>query len=201
MVKIKICGVRTREEALAAEAAGADAIGFVFASSPRRISPEAANKISRVLSPFISRVGVFVNEKKETVQAIANKCGLTALQFHGNEDADYCTHFSLPVIKAVRVSSRKDLEVMQTFPANAFVLDAYHPLLAGGTGLTFDWDLLRDMPPARVILAGGLNPENVGEAVLRFSPYGVDVSSGVENKSGKDVDLMNKFVEAIRRCA
>lgn len=200
-VRVKICGLKDVETTLFAATAGADAVGVVFAAGPRRIEIAKARTICAALPPFVSRVGIFVNETRETVREIAAACGLTALQFHGQEDADYCRCFTLPVLKAVRVCSGTDLASLARFPAAGFVLDSYDPLLAGGTGRTFPWELVSKRPEVPVILAGGLTPENVAQAICQVRPYGVDVSSGVETGGEKDLIKIKSFIEAVRRCA
>lgn len=201
MTRIKICGIQTVEDALFCMEAGADAVGLVFAQSPRKVDLDTARRISDALPPFVSRIGVFVDVESNVVEHIARYCGLTALQFHGDESAAYCRSFSLPVLKAIRVRSAADLMGIDDFPAAAFVLDAYHPQLAGGTGAVFDWSLAQTAMPRPVVLAGGLNAENVNEAVSRVQPYAVDVSSGVETNGGKDRQKIKAFIKAVRRCA
>lgn len=201
MTRIKICGIRTVEDALFCVEAGADAIGLVFADSPRRVEPDMARRISEALPPFINRIGVFVNVDRDVVERIARYCGLTALQFHGSEDAHYCRSFALPVVKAIRVRSASDLMGLENFPAAAVLLDAYHPNMAGGTGQAFDWSLAEKGVGKPVVLAGGLHAGNVAEAVRRVHPYAVDVSSGVETNGAKDRKKIRAFIEAVRRCA
>ncbi len=200
MVKVKICGIKTKEDALFAAAAGADALGLVFAPSPRRVDLEQAKAIASVLPPFVSRVGVFVDEDRETVEKIARYCGLTALQFHGSEGPGYCQSFNLPVLKAVRVRSREDLQGLERFPAAAFVFDTFDPCLPGGTGRTFDWSLLEVKPAVPVILAGGLTEDNVALAVMKVRPYAVDVSGGVETGGRKDRRKIAAFIAAAKGC-
>lgn len=199
-VKVKICGLKEVETALFAAAAGADAIGLVFAKSPRRVEVERARAICAALPPFVGRVGVFVDEEQDTVREIAAACGLTALQFHGAEDAKYCVDFTLPILKAVRVRTAGDLMNLLPFPAAGFVLDTYDPSMVGGTGRTFDWSLLAGRPEVPVILAGGLTPENVSAAICEIRPYAVDVSSGVETEGRKALPKIKAFIEATRRC-
>lgn len=200
MTRVKICGIKNIADGLVAARAGADAIGLVFANSPRKIDVETARAICASLPPFISRVGVFVNEDGAVVNEIAASCGLTALQFHGDEDAQYCRQFSLPVLKSISVRTAQDLSGIEEFPAAAFVLDTYHPIFRGGTGETFDWSLLDKRPNVPIILAGGLSPENLAEAINRVKPYGVDVSSGVETDGEKDQRLIQAFIEEAGRC-
>jgi phosphoribosylanthranilate isomerase len=199
MIKVKICGITTEEEALFCADAGAEAIGFVFAESPRRIDPDTARRISEALPPFMHRTGVFVNAEKEMVDHVAGFCGLTSLQFHGSEDAAFCRSFNLPVIKAIRVKSAGELQRLAEFPAAAYLLDSYHPRLFGGSGAIFDWSLAERPLSRPVILAGGLNASNVTEAVRLTRPYAVDVSSGVESGGRKDRAKIRAFIEAVRR--
>lgn len=198
-IKVKICGIKKVEDALFAAAAGADAVGLVFAPSPRRVNVEEARAVCAAMPPFVARVGIFVDEEKETVEQIARTCGLTALQFHGDEDAGYCQSFTLPVLKAIRVRAGQKPKGMDEFPAAAFIFDTYDPLLAGGTGRPFDWSLLGIKHRKPVIIAGGLTAENVGEAIRIARPYGVDVSGGVETGGEKDWDKISGFINAVRR--
>lgn len=198
-VRVKICGLKDVETALFAANAGADAIGLIFAAGPRRVELERARAICAALPPFVGRVGVFVNETQEIVRQTAAACGLTALQFHGDEDAGYCRGFTLPVLKAVRVGPGTELVALDRFPAAGFVLDTDDPLLAGGTGRIFPWEMAAERPDLPVILAGGLTPENVARAVCQVRPYAVDVSSGVETNGKKDLNKIKRFLEAVRR--
>jgi len=199
-VRVKICGLMDAETACFAASAGADAIGVVFAAGPRRVEVEKARAILAALPPFVGRVGVFVNEAQDTVREVAVSCGLTALQFHGDEDAGYCRGFTLPVLKAVRMRPGTDLSVLDRFPAAGFVLDSYDPLLFGGTGRPFPWEMAAKRPGVPVILAGGLNAENVARAIYQVRPYAVDVSSGVETGGKKDAGKIKEFIETVRRC-
>ena len=187
MVRVKICGITNVGDALAAVRAGADALGFVFAPSPRRVSPTRARKIIRAIGPWVASVGVFVNEKPQRVRKIAAFCGLTAVQLHGDESADYARKLApLKVIKAFRVSKRADLRRVGHYDADAFLFDAKVEGSYGGTGKTFDWGILKRRALRKpVILSGGLHPGNVRQAVRTLRPYGVDVSSGVEKAPGK----------------
>jgi len=199
MVRIKICGITNLEDAMAAIDFGADALGFVFfQGSPRYIAPlQAANIISN-LPPFIATVGVFVDETPQTIREIVSATGLNVVQFHGNETPDACRS-SHCAIKAIRVKSIDSLEPLKTYKGivSAFLLDAYTPDVLGGTGLKFNWDIAVEAKQfGRIILAGGLTPDNVGDAILHVKPYGVDVSSGVEQEKGKkDHQKMKLFIE------
>ena len=202
-VRIKICGITNEEDGLAAAKFGADALGFVFAPSPRRISVERAREIIKVLPPLVQTVGVFVNEDPEKVLSTAAACGLDILQFHGDESATYCSNFDRRVIKAVRLQSRDDLDNLPKYVnvVDALLLDTYVADKLGGTGITFDWKLAVEARGyGRIILAGGLNPENVAAAISMVKPYAVDASSGLERSPGvKDHEKMAKFMrEAIQ---
>jgi phosphoribosylanthranilate isomerase len=201
MIRIKICGLRNVEDALYCTEAGADAIGLVFAESPRQVDLNTARRICESLPPFVSKVGVFVDANKDVVERVAHYCGLTTLQFHGSENASYCRSFALPVIKAIKVKSRNDLQRLEHFPASAFLLDTFHPKLAGGTGKPFDWSMAEKPLPKPIVLAGGLNAGNVAEALICVPAYAVDVSSGVESNGVKDRVKIKAFINAVRRCA
>ncbi|MBN1176340.1 MAG: phosphoribosylanthranilate isomerase [Dehalococcoidales bacterium] len=212
MTRIKICGVKTEEQALAAAEAGADFIGLMFADSPRQITPARAEKIVAFLKSKksnVETVGVFVNAHTATVNRVAVKCGLDYVQLSGDEPWEYCREIARPFIKVIRVSrNRKPEQVCKDLAYGSKLLGEkkhiYHidsnvPDRYGGTGRKFDWKLA--VPIARefpVIIAGGLTPENVGEAIKVISPWGVDVSSGVETKGVKDVKKIKKFIEAVR---
>jgi phosphoribosylanthranilate isomerase len=202
-VRIKICGLTNKEDALAAAALGADAIGFVFAPSPRQVTPKRAREIVLALPPLVQTVGVFVDEDPEKVASTATFCDLDLLQFHGKEPPGYCSRFGRGVIKAVRVQNQADLEACSQYSAvvGALLLDTYMAGRRGGTGVTFDWSLAQAAKKyGRIILAGGLTPENVGTAISVAGPYGVDASSGLEEKPGiKDNAKMARFIQAVRQ--
>lgn len=201
MIKVKICGIKTLEDGLAAVDAGANALGFVFAPSHRRIKPETARNIISQLPPFITTVGVFVDEDPQVVDHVARYCKLGALQFHGNESIEYCLRFGRQVIKAFRVKDEKSLAILASYKGLGLLLDSYVPGTSGGTGKTFNWSLAKKAKEyGPVILAGGLNPENISQAIREANPYGVDVSSGVETDGLKDHDKIKKFIEEVRRC-
>jgi phosphoribosylanthranilate isomerase len=187
---------------MAAADLGADAIGFVFAPSPRQISPDKAREIIMTLPSQVQTVGVFVDEDPEKVTSTASICRLDLLQFHGKESASYCRGFRQGVIKAFRVESPDGLEDCSEYSGvvDAFLLDTYVPGQQGGTGLTFDWNLAVEAKRfGRIILAGGLNPDNVAAAVTAVRPYAVDASSGLEQKPGaKDHEKMALFIQAVR---
>jgi phosphoribosylanthranilate isomerase len=201
--RIKICGITRVDDALAAAAAGADAIGLVFyANSPRAVEIEQAAAICAALPPFITTVGLFVNASAETVNTVLRRVPLAALQFHGDETPAYCGQFARSYLKALRMQD--DLDVMAAARdfsgASALLLDTYRAGVAGGTGEVFDWQRVPPQLAPRIVLAGGLNADNVARAVAQVRPYAVDVSGGVESAPGiKDVSRIHSFVAAVRR--
>lgn len=197
VVKVKICGITTLEDALTAVDAGADALGFVFfTESPRHIFPEEAAAIIRHLPPFVQTIGLFVNEELETVNDTADRCGLDIVQLHGVEPPEYCDRVTRRIIKAFRVKDITCLEPMNAYRTAAFLLDAWSPSAHGGTGITFNWEIAACAAQAnRIILAGCLTAGNVAAAIKQVRPYGVDVSSGVESAPGrKDVAKLREFI-------
>lgn len=201
--KVKICGLTRLPDALAAVEAGADALGFMFfTGSKRHIAPATAAQIIRALPPFVAKVGVFVNASAETVRATIAECGLDTLQFHGEETPEFCRQFApLKVVKAFRIQNADSLKPLPEYAVDAWLLDSYVAGQRGGTGEKFNWDLAAQAKELGrpVILAGGLTPENVADAVQQVWPYGVDVSSGVESAPGqKDAELVRRFVEIVR---
>ncbi len=210
--RVKICGITTPAAALAAARAGADAIGLVFyAPSPRAVSVEEAAEIVAALPPFVSAVGLFVNAEPALVDKVLARVPLDLLQFHGDETPAYCGNFGKPWLKAIRV--RPDTYIpglMDEFhAARGILLDAWHEDVYGGSGRSFDWDLLRAQrgsdsagaaDGSRIILAGGLRPDNVAQAIRTAMPWGVDVSSGVETAPGVKSDpLINAFMREVQR--
>lgn len=198
-VRVKICGITRVEDAVAAERAGADAVGFVFArGSKRQVDLEQAAELSAALGPFVARVGVFVNSPIEEVSQAVRVARLTAVQLHGQEDATFASRFhgSVKVIRAVSFAPGVTPEAFAAYPADAVLLDASVP----GSGRTFQWQeasAWRAHP--RMLLAGGLNPSNVAAAISALEPYGVDVSSGVESAPGiKSSELIQQFIAAAR---
>lgn len=197
MVKVKICGITHFEDARHAVACGADALGFVFADSPRKISVRRASEIIRRLDPWTAVVGIFVNESSRAIKAAARACRLTVVQLHGDESPAFLKKIApLKIIKSFRVASPEDLETLSGFEASAFLFDAKVEGRRGGTGKTFDWRLLqKHRPETPVILSGGLTPSNVTAAVRAVRPYAVDVSSGVEASPGrKDPAKVKRFI-------
>ncbi|MDY0267950.1 phosphoribosylanthranilate isomerase [Trichloromonas sp.] len=201
MIRIKICGITRIDDALQACACGADALGLVFyEKSPRCVTREQARAIVAALPPFVTTVGLFVNERPEIVREIVDFCGLDVIQLHGDEGPDACLFPPHRVLKALRVKGEESLAGIGDYAVSALLLDAWHPDSYGGTGKLGDWELAARLAVERsVILAGGLNPENVGEAIRRVRPYGVDVSSGVESAPGcKDPARVAAFIRNAR---
>ena len=196
MIKVKICGITNLEDALAAVECGADALGFVFAASPRQVTPEQVTRIVAQLPPFVVKVGVFRDNELEAVRDTVSSCGLDLAQLHGSEPPEYCEALYPRVIKAFQVRDSSFLAEMSRYRASACLLDGSSP----GSGQRFDWELARQAAlRRRVILAGGLTPENVGQAVTLVQPYGVDVASGVEASPGrKDHNKLDAFVRAAK---
>jgi len=200
-VRVKICGITSVDDALHAAACGADALGFVFyAGSPRCVTPELAATICTKLPPFVSRVGLFVNEGPERIRTVASECGLDVIQLHGEELPQDCQLPPYRVIKGVRPKTADELAGVAAFPVSALLVDAAVPGQFGGTGQCADWTLATQLAATRrVILAGGLTPENVAEAIRQVRPYAVDVSSGVEIAPGKkDPEKVAVFIRRAR---
>lgn len=204
MTKIKICGITNKIDAVAAAGLGVDMLGFVFyAKSKRSVDPKLARDIAGELPDSVMKVGVFVDEDKSKVLDIAADVSLDMLQLHGEETPEYCAELKkeYKVMKAFRVKDRFSLKKVNDYSADYYLFDSYAKALAGGTGKTFDWKVLKDFEVLKpFILSGGLDPENVSKAIIEISPYGVDVSSGVESSPGKkDMELVKKFVANVRR--
>ncbi len=201
-VRVKICGITRVEDALAAAKAGADAIGLVFyAKSPRAVDIEQARAILAALPPFVTTVGLFVDAERSELERILASVPLDLLQFHGDESVQQCEAFGRPYIKALRVKAGDDIaaQVARYPSAQGILLDAYVEGVPGGTGEAFDWSLIPQTLSKPLILAGGLRPDNVAEAVSRVRPYAVDVSGGVEASKGvKDVEKVGAFIRAAR---
>jgi len=202
MTRIKICGITRTEDALAAARAGADAIGLVFyPDSPRAIDIATAWEIVEALPPFVTTVGLFVDADPEWIEEILVEVPLDVLQFHGDESPDFCEQFAHPYIKAIRMRPDTDLaEVARRYAdAQGLLLDTYRPGVPGGTGEAFDWALAQQPCDKPIVLAGGLTPENVADAIAQVSPWAVDVSGGVEKAKGiKDSSKINAFMAAVR---
>jgi phosphoribosylanthranilate isomerase len=199
MVRVKVCGITNLEDAFAAVAYGADAIGLVLAPSPRQVTVDEAGEIARQIPPFVTKVGVFVDESADDVNRIADQCGLDAVQLHGHEPEEMTARIVTTVIKAIRVSTNEPVE-STAYPGCVLLLDTYVPGTPGGTGITFDWALAKDAAAHRpIVLAGGLTEDNVTSAIETVCPYAVDVSGGVEAEPGrKDHDKIARFIRAAK---
>ena len=197
-MRVKICGITNREDAHAAIELGADALGFVFAKSPRQVTKDQSRDIIRNLPPFVTTVGVFVDEKADVIKEICDFCGIHTVQLHGNEQPAYLNELEgYKIIKVFRIKEEDDLKPLANYKPHAFLLDSYVKGVTGGTGIPFKWDIARQAHKyGTIILSGGLTPENVKEAIRIVKPYAVDVSSGVESSPGKkDKLLMKQFIE------
>ncbi len=207
-IRIKVCGLTDPDQALETCMAGADAIGFVFTpKSPRLLSREDARHIIKKMPPMVQSVGVFVDESIDTIREIVEFCGIDLVQLHGSEPPGFCKLLAPRVIKAFRVKNDRVLQEIENYSGavRGILIDTWARGTHGGTGKTFDWDVARkivasiDMP---VILAGGLEPGNVEEAVSKVRPWGVDVSSGVETAPGqKSIEKIKEFIRNARACA
>jgi phosphoribosylanthranilate isomerase len=200
--RVKICGLTRESDVAAAVEVGADAIGLVlYAPSPRSVGIDQAQRLLEAIPPFVTSVGLFVNAEPAFVRSVLARVPLDLLQFHGDEPPEYCAAFHRPWIKAMRMGPRVSAESLarRYRGAQGLLLDAYDPTIAGGTGRSFDWDLVPAGLAPHITLAGGLRPENVGEAINRVGPYAVDVSGGVETAKGiKDRSLMEAFLRGVR---
>lgn len=200
-IQVKICGITNPDDAVGAVALGADALGFVFhKGSPRFIEPSEAKRIIRRLPPFVTTVGVFVDTPSDRIRSVYEDCGLALIQFHGSEPPEALHPFASRAIKAVRVKGRSDFDVLPRYSVATYLLDSYVEGVPGGSGRPFDWTWAREARRyGKVILAGGLTPENVRSAILAAEPDGVDVSSGVEERPGKkDLSKVRRFIEAAK---
>ena len=203
MIKVKVCGITNPEDGAFAAEVGANAVGLVFAESPRRIGAEEARKITTALPNDVLKVGVFVNEEPKTVLRIAAEAGLDYVQLHGDESPETVTFLQeggVKIIKALRVRDASALEALQRYDADLFLLDAYSERARGGTGERFDWGLAKALKHCdNILVSGGLTPENVREAVRFFEPYGVDASSSLEDTPGKkNKEQVRRFVSAAK---
>jgi len=200
-IKVKICGMTQLKDALFAVEQGVDAVGFIFyKKSPRAVTMKTVREIIKKLPPLVETVGVFVNESAERVNKMADYCGLDLVQLHGEESPAFCRKIRRRVIKAFRVKDLQSIKQLEKFPVSGFLLDTFSDDLHGGTGKSFDWNLAlpaKKMGP--VVLAGGLTPRNILQAVRQVRPYGVDVCSGVEKSPGiKDLEKVRAFLKNIR---
>ena len=201
IVRVKLCGLTRLEDVLLGVELGVDAFGFNFIEdSPRRITPAQARDLCAAVPPFTSRVGVFADQLPRVMEATALLAGLTCLQLHGDEPPESCRSIALPWYKAHRVGEDFQPESVSRYRSSTCLLDAYEPGRKGGTGTTFDWSVARlTSAYARVIVAGGLTPVNVGDAIATARPYAVDVGSGVESAPGKkDRRLLREFMQRVR---
>jgi len=204
MIKVKICGITNHEDALLAASLGADALGFVFAPSPRQVHPGLARDIIRGTPPLVKTVGVFVNESPGTIEDIVRYCGIDLIQLHGDEPPELCKSLMPYSIKAFRVRGEETIQEIACYrgKVRAILLDAYSDEKRGGTGCTLDWGLALRAKEAGIptILSGGLKPGNIQEAILRVRPCAVDVNSGVEQSPGrKDPVLLKRLMENVNR--
>lgn len=201
--RVKICGITRIEDAICAAESGADAIGLVFYSpSPRAVGIQQAANLVAALPPFVSTVGLFVDAEPGFVDQVLASVPLDLLQFHGNESVEYCEAFSRPYMKAIRMREDVSLEscVLEFGSAKALLLDSYKPGIPGGTGTTFDWGRIPEKMQKPIVLAGGLDGNNVAQAIQQTSPYAVDVSGGVEESKGiKDAAKIAAFINEVKR--
>ena len=201
MVRIKICGITNVEDALLSVDLGANALGFVFyKGSKRYIEPDNAKSIISKLPPFVTTVGVFANQELDELKKIKEKAGFDAFQLHGDESPDFCMKLEGKIIKAIRIKESIDPKEVESYSAQAILFDNYSAEAYGGTGETFRWEILKGFDTSKkIILSGGLTPENVAQAISIVNPYAVDVSTGVEEIPGKkDPGKLKKFIEAAR---
>jgi len=201
MVKVKVCGITNVRDAVYAADCGADALGFVFARSPRQVDALQVQEIVKNLPPYVTKVGVFSNEDPEKVHSIMAACSLDVAQLHGTETPEYCSRFFPRVVKAFRIKGPESLAALKSYRVGAYLLDSYVEGRDGGTGTTFNWSLARDASASGpVILGGGLHPGNVWLAITMVQPYAVDVCSGVEASPGKkDPAKVRDFIQAVRQ--
>lgn len=204
VVKVKICGLTSADEAVAIANLGADAIGLVFYQpSSRFVSLERAREIISVLPPFVQSVALFVNPSMQEVETVINAMPIDLLQFHGSESAEFCQQFQRPYIKAFAMREDFDVQaaMLEHVKAKGFLLDAYHPQKPGGTGESFDWQRFPQQTEKSLILAGGLTAENVAKAINQCRPYAVDVSGGVEASAGKkSLEKVAQFIQQAKSC-
>jgi len=203
-VKVKICGITDYEDASMAVELGAAALGFIFAHSPRQVTPQKARDIISAIPPFVKTVGIFVNQDPIEINKIMRYCGLDLVQLHGDESPDFCDELMPYTIKALRIKDEASLRTAQAYRGNvrALLLETYSKDKAGGTGETFDWQLAIKIKKLGIpiILAGGLGPSNIDGAISTVRPYAVDVNSGVEKRPGKKShSLIKNLMEKVKR--
>ncbi|MFH1853925.1 MAG: phosphoribosylanthranilate isomerase [Candidatus Omnitrophota bacterium] len=208
-VRVKFCGITSSIDAEKAVEVGVDSLGFIFfKDSSRYVTPEYAEAIIKDMPPFVTTAGVFVNEDLRFIEECVERCGLNAVQLHGDEDSKYCTRFKqlkfkgVKLIKAIRVKDKQSIYSIENCQADAILLDSYEVGMYGGTGKSFDRSLaiLAKEYGRRLIISGGLSPDNVYSIIKEIKPYGVDVSSGIESSPGKkNVELMEEFTREVRR--
>ena len=200
-VRVKVCGITNLEDALYAYKYGADALGFIFyKKSPRYVDKDMVREIIKALPPFILTVGVFVNESEEVIKKTVEYTGIDIIQLHGDESPDFCRRFKQRVIKAFRISSDKDINIISEYEVYGVLLDSYSEGGFGGSGKSFDWGIASKLKNRKnLIISGGLNSDNVAEAIRLFRPCGVDVSSGVELYPGKkDPAKLKDFISSAK---
>lgn len=207
MFKVKICGITNEKDAVSACSYGADALGFIFyQKSPRKISLSICREISKKVHPFVLKTGVFVDEEKEKVMEVIKKCRLQAVQFHGEETPQYCQYFKkqILVIKAFRLKDEEDLEKMERYDVDGWLIDTYDPFLKGGTGKTVNFALAKKASLLKrpIILSGGLNTENIAFYLEKIKPDAVDIASGIETRPGiKNLKKTKEFIAKVKNYA
>lgn len=200
MTKVKICGLMEREHVDIAVQAGADAIGFVFAPSKRRVTVTQAHDLAKDVPPNVWKIGVFVNPTLEELMTAIQEVPLDFVQYHGDETSDFIRSNNLPSIKALSVRNEEDVLQAKQYDTDYYLFDAPGTDYQGGSGEVFDWKIMEinRIPVEKIILAGGLNPTNIKWAIERVNPYMVDVSSGVERNGSKDKELIESFIRAVK---
>lgn len=200
MVKVKICGLKRHEDITYVNQLKPEYIGFVFTRSTRQVSPDLARELGKNLDKNIRKVGVFLNQPLEVVKKIERECGLDVLQFHGDESPSYCNSFDKEVWKSFPIKNQESLELLKEYEVDKYLLDTWVEGERGGTGKKFNWALLGNLNKNKaIVLAGGLKPENIREAIQKARPMVVDVSSGVEINGCKDYGQIKKFIDEVRR--
>ena len=200
MTKVKICGLMEKEHVEVAVQAGADAIGFVFAPSKRKITIDKARELAKGIPPEVWKIGVFVNATKEELLTAFQEVPLDFIQYHGQETPEFVRTNNVPSIKALSVNNEADVLQAKQYDTDFYLFDAPGTDYQGGSGEVFDWKLMEgnDIPTEKIILAGGLNPNNVKVAIEQIKPFMVDVSSGVERNGTKDIKLIQAFIRAVK---